>query len=173
MRALTTTILLLTLSAGAVADMNMKPGLWEHSFKMSGGAIEQALEELRQQMEAMPPEQRAMMERMMASQGVSMDFTSGTLQTCVTPEEAASGFVPQHDENCQHRILEQSSNRIRVSFTCDGNPPTSGEGEVIFHSPTSFSGKSQMTVTMQGQRDTMTMEQSGKWLSDDCGGISP
>lgn len=175
MRVLTAiaTALLLVCSASASAEMNMKPGLWETSFEMSGGAMEEAMAELREQLQGMPPEQREMMERMMASQGVGLDMMSGTLQVCVTEEEAARGYVPQHDDDCQHQIQEQTGNSIKMSFSCDGDPPHSGEGEVTFHSPTSYSGKYRVNMNMQGQQEEMAMEQTGRWLSEDCGAIRP
>ena len=52
----------------------LKPGLWEISNKMQSGSgeMEKAMAAAQKQMAAMPPEQRKMMQDMMAKQGVSL-----------------------------------------------------------------------------------------------------
>lgn len=65
---------LLFLLAPPVAAQSLKPGLWEINNKMqsSSGQVEKAMAEAQKQMAAMPPEQRKLMQDMMAKQGVAM-----------------------------------------------------------------------------------------------------
>eukprot|EP01034_Spumella_vulgaris_P000504 gene504-674_t len=64
---------LLATACGLAAAQNIKPGLWEISSKMGGNPeMDQAMAQMQQQMAAMPPEQRKMMQDMMAKQGVNM-----------------------------------------------------------------------------------------------------
>jgi hypothetical protein len=53
------------------------------------------------------------------------------------------------------------------------NPPSSGEGEYTFTSPKAFTMKMTMQTTMEGKKETMNMEGSGKWLAADCGNVRP
>lgn len=170
--------LLATLFLGAplhAQQEEMRPGLWEHSFTIQSqsGEMERALREMQQQLESMPPEQRKMMEQMMTAQGVQMGAGGQSIRVCISKEQAARGMVPQQDGNCRQEIVERRGNTIKFTFQCAGNPPSSGEGEVTFTSPTSYSGKSTFNTTVNGQAERMLMEQSGKWLSYDCGNLKP
>ena len=62
---------LLACSCAAGAQ-NLKPGLWEvtHKMQSSSGQMEQGMSQMEQQLAGMPPEQRKMVEEMMAKQGV-------------------------------------------------------------------------------------------------------
>lgn len=152
----------------------MRPGLWEHSFtlKSQSGKLERAMAEMQQQMANLPPEQRKMMERMMAAQGVQLG-SGDSLRVCISKEQAARAMVPQQHGNCRQEILERRGNTIKYRLQCTGDTTASGEGEVTFTSPTAYSGKSTFNTTVQGRDERMTMEQSGKWLSDDCGELKP
>jgi hypothetical protein len=81
--------------------------------------------------------------------------------------------VPQSDKNCTHQVAQRTGNTMKIKFSCSGNPPTTGEGEVTILSPTAYKGKSTMNTTVNGKPERMTMEQTGKWLSADCGNIKP
>src|SRR5688572_24317009 len=77
---------LLILPGYALAQsLSIKPGLWEHTMTMKSetGQLEQALEQARQMLAAMPEAQRAMMENMMAEQGINFDFANQSFQNCV------------------------------------------------------------------------------------------
>jgi hypothetical protein len=167
-------LLLSSAAALAAVALDMKPGLWEHSFtiRSESGQIEAAMAEMQRQLEQMPPAQRQMMEQMMASQGMSLRPGGSSIRACMTAEEIARGQLPQQ-EGCEQQILEQGRDRLRVRFSCAGNPPTSGEGEVIFHSPTHYTGKAELETAIEGRTERMTIEQTGKWVGADCGAIKP
>ncbi|WP_157960390.1 DUF3617 domain-containing protein [Marinimicrobium alkaliphilum] len=153
--------------------LDLRPGLWEHSITITGQSAEMdaAMREMKAQLESMPPEQRAMMERMMADQGISFDDSGATMSSikvCLTEDDIAQGELPQQDE-CEQEILERSAERLRVRFECQ-DPPARGEGEVVFHSPTHYTSTATMTSPASGSEQTLVMEQTGEWLSEDCAG---
>lgn len=165
----------IVVSGSAFSQTRMRPGLWEHSFTMKSqsGQMEQAMKDMQQQMASMPPEQRKMMEKMMAQQGMSMGAQGRSVRMCITKEQAERDEVPQQEGNCKQQVLQRTANTMKVKFSCTGNPPASGESEVTFASPTAYTGKSIVNTTVDGKPERMTMDQSGKWLAADCGNIKP
>lgn len=165
-------LLLCPLSHPAAAEeAKILPGLWEHSFTMKtqSGLVEGAMSQL----EALAPEQRAMMEQMMAAQGVSLGPRGNTIRVCINEEDAARGEVPQMDSDCTQKVLKRSGNSIKVAFSCASDPPASGEGEITVLSPKAYTGKAVVYTTVQGISERMNIEQKGKWLAADCGGVKP
>lgn len=166
--------LMMTISAHAQA---IKPGLWETTNKMTGSPeVEQIATLLQQQLGSMPPEQRKMMEDMMAKKGMGVGGVSGngiTVKFCITKEMADRRQIPvQNQADCTQTISEQTSHGMKVKFAC-AQPPSSGEGHI------SFTGDSAYTMTMKintVNRDkpyATTINGSGKWLNSDCGNIAP
>ena len=70
---------LLAASGSYASAQTMKPGLWEIATKMMGGSGEMAdaMAQAQKQMDSMPPEQRKMMQDMMAKRGMQMGSGSG------------------------------------------------------------------------------------------------
>lgn len=147
------------------------PGLWEHTYSMKteSGLVEGAMSQLAN----LAPEQKAMMEQMMATQGISLGPSGNTLRVCISKDDAERGEVPQMDSDCTQKILHRSANTIKVGFSCASDPPTRGEGEITFISPKAYTGKAVVQTTVQGVTEQMHIEQKGKWLSADCGGVKP
>jgi hypothetical protein len=162
-------------SLSAYAQVRMRPGLWEHSYTMKSqsGQMEKSMAEMQQQMASMPPEQRKMVEQMMAKQGMGMGTQGKSVRMCVTKEQAERDELPQQEGNCTQQVVERRGNTVKMKFSCSGNPPTTGESEVTFSGPMAYTGRSIVNTTIDGKPDRMTMEQSGKWLAADCGGIKP
>ena len=155
---------------------SLKPGLWEITNKMQTGSgqMEAQMAQMQQQMANMPPEQRKMVEDMMAKQGVGMAAgRSPTIKMCISPEQAERAELPQQEGNCRQEMLERSGSTMRYRFSCTGNPPTSGEGEYTLASPTSYSGRTTVLTQVQGKPEKMEMTQTGRWLGADCGAIKP
>ncbi len=160
------------------AAQTMKPGLWEISNKMGGSGemgakMAAAQEQMQKAMASMSPEQRKQMEKIMAQQGVNMAPGKGggmSSRICVTKEMAARNEAPPAQGDCKQEQMQRSGNTTKFRFTC-GNPPSTGEGEVTVHNPEAYTMR--MNVTQKGQKDRMTMEAQGKWLSADCGTLKP
>ena len=176
-RALLTLALALT-AVGAQAQ-KVAPGLWETQTEMKvGNADMQAqMKRAQEQMAKMPPEQRKMMEEMMAKQGVQMGAGAGgkpSFRYCVSKEQAERGDVPQDaDGRCKRDSMDKSGSTVRFKFSCT-NPPSTGTGEITFSGDKAYSMK--MVVegsSAKGQPGTMEMNSNSKWVSADCGTLKP
>lgn len=170
------TCVLLTASFGASAQ-SMKPGLWEINNKTQMGAgTDNSMAQMQQQMASMPPDQRKMMEDMMAKQGLSMGSGARpgvlSVRVCITKEMAERDQMPSAYEGCQNTVLPRSGNSLKFSFRCT-NPPSSGEGQTTFISPEEYTMKMTVNTAAQGKPEKISMDGSGKWLSADCGVVKP
>ena len=187
----------MSLNAHAL-KVDMKPGLWEHTFKLdnsSMGAItgaqqEQmtaAMEGMKKQMANLPPEQRKMMEDMMAKQGIkvtdqgidmgaqglSISKDGTKVKACITQAEIDRGEMPQADENCEQKITQVSPKHFKATYVCKGEHASQGEGEIVFQNDKAYTGNMKMVTQINGKPQTIQGDQSGKWLSSDCGAIKP
>ena len=171
----TAPLLLLCLSAAASAQTRLQPGLWEQTqtIKSGSGQMEQQMAEAQSRMAALPPEQRKLVEQMMARQGVGTGSAPGALRLCISPEQAAAGEPPRADGRCTQQVSERSGNRLRFSFQCQGQPPSSGEGEYLLDSPTSYSSQVTVRTVVQGRPETIQMSQRGRFVGSDCGALQP
>lgn len=157
------------------AQPELEPGLWKYSFDIENqsGQIEAAMAKAKKMLESLPPEQRKMIEQQMASRGIGLDLESFTAQTCITPEQAKATQFPQPSENCSQSVVEQSDDVYKLSFTCEGTPPTTGEGEIHLISDKEYEGEVTVDTTMNGQAEQIVASQSGTWVSADCGTVEP
>lgn len=164
-------------ATAAFAQSQMKPGLWEitHKTQMAGGQMDPQMAQAQQQMANMPPEQRKMVEEMMAKRGVKLGGAgpgSMTLKTCMTKEMVERNEMPAQDRTDCKKSVSRSGNTVKMSYSCT-NPPSTGEGQFTFASPESYNMKMVVHTQVQGRPETINMEGSGKWLSADCGDVKP
>lgn len=169
--------LLLTTFTGYASAQHMKPGLWEIATQMQGsGQTGEAMAKAQKQMESMPPEQRKMMQDMMAKQGVQMGGPAAgggmTIKVCMTQEMVDRNEVGRQQPGCTHTYGQRSGNTMKFSYACT-QPPSSGEGQVTFTSPEAYSMKMTSTSTVRGNPEKMDMQTSGRWLGGDCGNVKP
>lgn len=166
------------LASGAfgAAAQTLKPGLWEINNKMSSssGEMEKAMTEAQKQLASMPPDQRKMMEDMMAKQGVGMGkgADSTVMKVCMTKEMVERNEVATQQGDCKHTSSPRSGNTMKFSFVCT-KPPSSGEGQVTFASPQAYAMKMTLNSTANGKPEKMNMDATGKFLSGECGNIKP
>lgn len=151
----------------------LRPGLWEHGYTMKSqsGQMEAAMQQMQQSMASLPPEQRKMMEAMMAKQGVGIGPQGNTVKICMTKADVERDRPPAQ-EGCT-QTSRRSGNVWTVSFQCKGPPPSSGEGQVTLLSPTSYGGNFAIVTTHDGKPERLQMSQTGRWLGADCGNIRP
>ncbi|MFC5497206.1 DUF3617 domain-containing protein [Caenimonas terrae] len=160
------------------AAQTLKPGLWEITNKMQSGSgqMENAMSQMQQQMASMPPEQRKMIEEQMARSGVKMGSAGPaggmSVRICMTKEMVEKNEMPAQQGDCKTTAQSRTGNTMKMAFACT-NPPSSGDGQITFNGSESYSSKMNVTTTMQGRPEKMTMEGSGKWLAADCGEIKP
>ena len=173
------TLILSALACTALAAQAQKPtpGLWENSITMKSGNAKHndAMAQAQAAMANMPADQRKMMEDMMAKQGVAMGAKPNAVRVCITPEMAERGDLPQQEgSKCTHKTVQRSGNSMKFSFSCEGNPPTSGEGEYVMGSGNkSYTGKNVVNTMVQGKPERMEMTVAGTWVSADCGALKP
>jgi hypothetical protein len=162
-------------AAGALAQPAMNAGLWEHTVQMKTGSgqAEGAMAQVQAQMASLPPDQRKMMEDIMAKQGVGMGAKPNTVRVCVSQAAAARGEMPASDGKCQQTITERNASGMKFKFSCTGNPPTTGEGDYRFQGPGAYTGHMVMNTVVDGKPERMDMNQSGRWISADCGALKP
>lgn len=157
-------------ASAAPLKLDIEPGLWQHNFSIqsASGELERAMQQLEQQLASIPAAQRQMMEKMMASQGVSFDFKSKSVQVCLTQQEIDRGQLPQQD-GCQQKIHQIGDNSYNFTFSCDTKPPTSGNGVITLSNRKAYTGNATFTTDVNGKAEQMTLQQSGKWLQANCG----
>nr|WP_024310196.1 DUF3617 domain-containing protein [Pseudomonas sp. P818] len=156
--------LALCLSPALASALDIQPGVWEvssHNMQVGGRAMP-GMQEMLAQMQNLPPEQRQMMEGMMAEQGIKLG--AGGVQMCLTAEQIAAQEIPLHDPDsgCSNEILERGASVWKFRFTC---PQAQGEGETHFVSDKEFT--TQVKGTYNGQPSSM--ESRARWVEADCG----
>ena len=173
LRTLPIALFLLAGAAGASAQ-NMKPGLWEitNNVQSGGKDLTAAMASMQKQLEAMPPEQRKMMQDMMAKQGVQMGSGGAngmSIKMCLSQEMVDRNEVaPMQQGDCTHTTSPRVGGTMKYSFKCT-KPVSSGQGEITFSSPEAYA----MKMSMTSAERKMDMQTNGKWLGANCGDIKP
>jgi hypothetical protein len=154
--------------------IKIKPGLWEISQHMSAADpnIQSTMAELQKQMAGMDPEQRKMMEQMMAQNGIHLDTVgAGTVvvKMCMTPEMAKRNSLPLKQEgNCNQSWSKPVGGRMTFTFSCT-DPRSTGEGEVTFTDDSNY----RMNAKASGFGGPMTIQASARRLGSECGDLKP
>jgi len=172
-----TAAILLCLVTLPAAAQTLKPGLWELNNRIAAGSPEtmQAMAAAQQQMANMPPEQRKMMEQMMARHGVNMNLADGggvKLTYCLTKDMAEKQDIPSGQPGQCSTTRTPVAGGMNVSFNCM-KPPSSGNGQVIFQGNAGYSMRMNVNSNANGKPQNMVVEGSGRWLSADCGAVKP
>lgn len=160
--------LLVALPASA---LEMRPGLWEMSsddIQVDGNKMP-GMAEMVEQMKALPPEQRKMMEDMLEAQGVALG--AGGVRMCLSAEQVKSRELPFQDEpGCRQEVIEQTSDLWRFSFEC---PDAKGTGETRLISDREVASVIDSQYRTGDQQGSSRIQSQGRWLSDDCGTLQP
>ncbi|MBC7916532.1 MAG: DUF3617 domain-containing protein [Rhodoferax sp.] len=157
---------------------HLQAGLWEISTQMRGGQADKmaaSMEKMQKDMASMPPEQRKMVQDMMAKQGVQMGAAGGagiTAKICMSQEMVSRNDFSGQRGDCSHTTSPRMGNTIKYSFVCT-KPASSGEGEISFQGRDAYTQKMTVTTTVKGKPEKMDMQSRGKWLGNDCGKIKP
>ena len=172
--------MLIVTSAGITSAQTLKPGLWEMSTQMLGGAAGaagtgDAMAKMQKEMAALPPEQRKMVEDMMAKKGMQMGTAPGggmAVKVCMTKEMVERNEMGRQQGDCTSTNSPRSGKSMKFSFVCT-KPPSSGEGEVTFTSPEAYSSRVSVTSAAGGKPEKTDIQSSGRWLGTDCGTVKP
>jgi hypothetical protein len=155
-------IALFALVGGLASAQEMKPGLWETQTRMKGGQMEQAMAQMQTQMANMPPEQRKMVQEMMAKHGVAMAGNTMTAKVCVTQEQINKGQM-QVRGDCTTTRTPGSGSTVKWTMSC---PKMSGSGEMTMKGDSAYHMAMDVTSTEGGQPQHMQMEVDGKRVGD-------
>jgi hypothetical protein len=150
----------------ALASGHRKPGLWQltaQSHFTKGGP-------------QIPPDQLARMQQM----GIKVPGMSGeptTIQSCLTPEQAAKDDHPESGNgNCQLQNTSWSGNSFSADVICHGQSgDMHGHFTAVTNGDTSYTGNSHMEGTNPhlGGDFAMDSQVSAVWQSADCGAVKP
>lgn len=149
----------------------LRPGLWEHQMAVKGGGQAAAMAKAQQQMANLPPDQRQMIEKMMADKGIAMGPKGTSVRVCMTKDDVERQQFPEQ-EGCTQNV-KRNGDTWTVTFQCKRDPPTRGEGTMRILSPTAYSGDFVIDTVVGGKAERMEMAQTGKWLGADCGALAP
>jgi len=144
----------------------IRAGLWEvetANMQVAGQNVP-AMQEMLAQLKNLPPQQRQMMEEMMKQQGVSLG--DGGVRVCLSQAQVDTQEIPMQESGCSQQITERSDQLIRFRYSC---PESSGEGEARFVSDREM--HTRVSGTAQGQ--PTQFETRSRWISADCGGLTP
>ena len=168
--------LALLSAAPAVHAQKLSPGLWENTLVVQNPELEGQMAKMQAELAKMPPDKRQMMESMMAQRGMSLAPAGGgsgiSVRSCLSKEQAERGEPPEDEKrNCKRDSLSRSGSTLKFKVSCS-NPPSTGEGEFTLTSDKAYTGKMTMSSTC-APGGGMAVQQTGKWLSADCGSLKP
>ena len=167
--------LVLAVPAVVSAQPAIQPGWWEveHTLKSNSGELEQAVAAARRELATMPPEQRKMMEAMLAKQGVAMGAGGPPhVFTCISPEMAASRLLPvQQDGDCTTTVTERKGASIAMRFVCS-NPPSSGTGQFTVQDARRYTGRWTIVEAAAKGRaaEQVDIDIRARWVAATCAG---
>lgn len=151
--------------------LEMRPGLWEMSsddIQVDGSKMP-GMADMVEQMKGLPPEQRKMMEDMLAAQGVALG--AGGVRMCLSAEQVKSRELPFQDEpGCSQKVTEHTDDLWRFSFEC---PDAKGTGETRLISDREVASVIDSQYRTGDQEGSSRIKSEGRWLSDDCGTLKP
>lgn len=153
----------LGLSPALASAVQLQPGVWEVSAQnmQVGGQAVPGMDQILSQLQNLPPEQRQMMEGMMAERGVKLG--AGGVQLCLTEEQISRQEIPLQDPNsgCTQEVTERSDSLWKFRFSC---PKAQGQGQTRFVSDKEF--HTDVQGTYNGQPSSM--ETKARWVGADC-----
>lgn len=164
--------LVLGLSAPGVQAQMLQPGLWEmttSNMQVDGKPLPD-MQVMLGQLKMLPPEQRAMMEGVLANQGITVGGNG--IRSCLTPEQVRTNDIPLQDakSGCTQKITERNGNVWKFQFSC---PKAQGAGQAQFLSDREFLTTVNGTFNASGAVQKGSMNTRAVWLGNDCGTVKP
>jgi hypothetical protein len=167
------TLALICCIAAPFAQAQMlQPGLWEltsSNMQVDGQAMPD-LQMILGQLRNLPPEQRAMVERNLESQGVAL--AGKGVRFCLTEAQVKGDDIPLTDpkSGCTQRITERNGKNWKFTFSC---PKAQGSGQAQFLSDREFTTKVIGSFNATGQQQNGSMDTRALWLGAQCGAVKP
>ena len=162
----------------AMAQPKIRPGLWEENITMKtdNAQANAAMEQMKEKLASMPPDQRAAIEKMMASRGMGMQpgGAPNTVRVCITKEQIARGFTPDRDGRCSRVNVSTSGNVTKFDFTCASEHSNmTGHGTLTTMGDTGFAVNTVADTANQKGAMHIQTDIAGKFVSSDCGDVKP
>ncbi len=168
------------LLSGALAHAqpHMRPGLWEETVnvKSDDAQANAAMAQMKERLANMPPEQRAMMEKMMASHGIGMGGAPNAMRICVTKEQAARGFNPEQNsrDHCTRSNVNTSGHVVSFDFACKSeNSSVTGHGTFTDMGDSAFAAHTVADTVTPKRTMHLDSDIQGHFVSADCGDVKP
>ena len=178
-RLLAACAVVLPAAASFAQQPHIRPGLWENTVtvKSDNAQVNAAMEQMKQRMASMTPEQRAQMEKAMAAHGGS-GFNPGApnvVRTCVTKEQIARGFHPEERGHCSRTNVSTSGKVTNFDFACQSERGSNISGHGVYTELSDSAYTSSTSADMVSPKMTMHIENqmTGKFISSDCGDVKP
>lgn len=151
--------------------LGTKPGAWETTVTstMSGLPKTDMPEPSKEQLAQLPPERRAMIEKMMAMrQGKPVSSTS---KSCLKETDTLDKLTADDPNrpNCKRKVVSQTSNSLEMEITCTGPHPTHAHITMKANSPEEMVA----TTDAEGEKGfKVHAETKSHWLGNSCAGIA-
>lgn len=170
-RVSATVLAIALVSSGAQAQM-LQPGLWEmttSNMQVDGNAMPD-MQVMLAQLKMLAPEQRAMMEQMLAKQGITVGDKG--IRSCLTPAQVKTDDIPLQDpqSGCTQKIIERNGKVWKFQFSC---PKAQGSGQAQFLSDREFTTTVSGTFNANGTPQKGSMNTRAVWLGQNCGTVKP
>lgn len=164
--------LALGLASPIVNAQMLQPGLWElttSNMQVDGKPLPD-MDFMLGQLKNLPAEQRAMMEGVLAKQGITV--AGKGVRSCLTPEQVKTDDIPLQDpqSGCNQKITDRTGNVWKFQFTC---PRAQGSGQATFLSDREFVTQVSGTFNASGIQQQGSMNTKAVWLGSDCGAVKP
>lgn len=142
--------------------IDLKPGLWEVTYKTDVGGMPIPADVLK----TMSPEKRAQVEATFKNRKAKFH----TRQSCLTKEKFDRPLKNQDKEDakdCKNTIVTATRTKTEIKFQCSGREARSGVSTTEALSRERFKS----VMQMNSSNATVTHESTGKWISADCGKV--
>ena len=161
--------------------VTIKPGLWQLDMSMPGNMpgkqMAGMLEQMKQQMASMPPEQRKEMEKVLAAMDArGTQITGDGLRTneCFTKEQIAKFDLMGKNgpDGCTNTATPVAGG-VNVSMQCP-QQRMKVDAAVKYQSDTAYSFDAVASLPgPDGKMMTQKSSGTGKWLGSECGKVKP
>jgi Protein of unknown function (DUF3617) len=165
------------------ADTGYKPGLWESKTlkliidgKDMAAQMAAMMAKRDQMMAALPPDQRARMEAMFKSNGISQG-SDGNYRICISPEMAKRATpVVDKDARCPAAKATHNGNQTSFEVNCTYNGITTVGKGTSTSSGDVVTTEMDMTTTnanANGKTQVIHTEAEMHFIGPDCGDVKP
>lgn len=165
------------IAGHAQAQPPMRPGLWEETVtvKSDNAQANAAMAQMQARLAAMPPEQRAAMEKMMAGRGMGTAAGApNTLRVCVTRQQVERGFKPEDNGHCSRSNVTTSGDTTSFDFACKSeHGSVTGHGTFTARGDTAFTSSSVADNVSPKMTLHIQSDIRGRFVSSDCGDVKP